>query len=175
MFSPTAVTLISYAWTPSISIRVVPCPINEKWRWVGTYSLEWRFPIPIVSWRQQQTCLMTSRVVVGVTCTDYRQPYRLTARLIVCDVICSDIRTRLEVISVTVTALFCNYNILQLVMLPILLRQPGLTFQHVNDRPHTVRDAMNYLHACPIFPWTAWSNDLPSMYKKVKNHFNYSY
>ena len=42
-------------------------------------------------------------------------------------------------------------------MLPFLLRQPGLIFQHDNARPHTTRVAINCLQAGPILPWSAWS------------------
>ena len=54
-------------------------------------------------------------------------------------------------------------EILHSVMLPFLLRHPGLTFQHDNARPHTACVAMNCLQGCRILPWPARSPDLSAI------------
>ena len=66
----------------------------------------------------------------GDTCNDYRKLQQGVC--LECHFL--DIRAYLIVISGTVTAQFCDDNILQPVMLSFILRHLGLTFQHYNAR-----------------------------------------
>ena len=80
--------------------------------------------------------------------------------VMVWDAISFNSRTYLLVISRTLTVQTYANDILQPVVSPVLLRCPGLTFQHDNARLHVERVAMNCLKISPTLIWPARSSDV---------------
>ena len=149
---PRHLTESGITCTPLSPIRVGPCPLYEKLRWLVEHS-------PVTS--PISNCVLTTTADVSWDILgNEREPSLITARqtglqqnVIIWDTISLDIRTPLVIIFRTLTVQWYVDDILPSVVSLFLLQQLGITFYQDNVRLHTEYVKMNCLQACPIHPW----------------------